>query len=426
MAAVFAEEAQEQRAEHVERGHERGEHADPVHPRRVLIRSGENRILTMESGKGRHARDRHARAQQRPAGDRNFAAQPAHLAQILLAAQRVNHAAGAQEQQRLEERVRHHVEDSGGKRSRAEAKEHVAQLRNRRVGEDFLDIVLRQTDGGGEERRCHADDRDDVERECRVQENRRAARDHVHASGDHGRGVDQRANRRRTGHGVGQPDVERNLRRFSGRAEQQQQADRRDPSRRRFHRHVFRLRENFAEIERAEVNRDQEDCKRESEIADTVHDERFVAGVGGEFFEEIESDQQIAAQSDAFPSDEEQQEVRAQHQNQHEEHEQVQIREEAVVSAFVSHVADGVDMNQKADAGDDHQHDGGQPVNREIDTDVQSAGLDPGEVMLGICVLKRSRKRAEPTQRFQDPQERQQHRPGGDRADHGLRQLAAK
>ena len=35
----------------------------------------------------------------------------------------------------------------------AEAQEHVAELRNRRVGEDLLDVVLRQADGRGEERR---------------------------------------------------------------------------------------------------------------------------------------------------------------------------------------------------------------------------------------------------------------------------------
>ena len=58
---------------------------------------------------------------------------------------------------------------------------------------------------------------------ARVQEDLRAARDHVDAGGHHGRGVDQGADRRRTGHGVRQPDVQRNLRRFTGGADQQQQ-----------------------------------------------------------------------------------------------------------------------------------------------------------------------------------------------------------
>ena len=86
------------------------------------------------------------------------------------------------------------------------------------------------------------------------------------------------------------------------------------------------------------------------------------------FLIEVEADQQIAAQPDAFPADEQQQVVRRQHQHQHEEHEQVQVGEEPVVAALVRHVADRVDVDQRADAGDDQQHDGGQPVDGEIDS----------------------------------------------------------
>ena len=82
---------------------------------------------------------------------------------------RVNHAARAQEEQRLEERVRHQVEDAGRKSAHADAQEHVSELRNRGVGENFLDIVLRQADGRREERRRQADHRHRVHRDRRVQ-----------------------------------------------------------------------------------------------------------------------------------------------------------------------------------------------------------------------------------------------------------------
>ena len=52
-----------------------------------------------------------------------------------------------------------------------------------------------------------------------------AARDHVDAGGDHGGGVDERGDRRGAFHGVGQPDVERDLRGLAGGADEQQQAD---------------------------------------------------------------------------------------------------------------------------------------------------------------------------------------------------------
>ncbi len=79
----------------------------------------------------------------------NFGAQAAHVAHVLLAADGVNHRASGQEQQSLEERVRHQVEDPGGECRHAAGHEHVAELRDRRVGENFLDIGLRDADGRG-------------------------------------------------------------------------------------------------------------------------------------------------------------------------------------------------------------------------------------------------------------------------------------
>ena len=51
---------------------------------------------------------------------------------------------------------------------------------------------------------------------------------HVDAGGDHGRGVDQGRDRRRAGHGVGEPDVERDLGALAGRADEDQHADERE------------------------------------------------------------------------------------------------------------------------------------------------------------------------------------------------------
>ncbi len=83
---------------------------------------------------------------------------------------------------------------------------------------------------------------------------------------------------------------------------------------------------------------------------------------------EVESNEQVAARADAFPADEEQQEIIGKNQHQHGEHEKIQVAEEAVVTAFVSHVAGGIDVNQEADAGDDENHHGGKRV--ELETPV--------------------------------------------------------
>ena len=70
---------------------------------------------------------------------------------------RVDHGACAEEQQRLEERMREQVEDGRAIRADAASNEHVAELGARRIGDDALDVVLHKADGRGEKCRDGAD-----------------------------------------------------------------------------------------------------------------------------------------------------------------------------------------------------------------------------------------------------------------------------
>ena len=123
----------------------------------------------------------------------------------------------------------------------------------------------------------------------RVLEQRRAAGDHEHAGGDHGRGMDQGRDRRRALHGVGQPGVQRQLRRLAHGADEQQEADhgRACRSSRRGHQklgvdELGGAREHDVELDRVEHEEDREDAEREAEIADPVDQERLDRrGVGG-------------------------------------------------------------------------------------------------------------------------------------------------
>ena len=142
-------------------------------------------------------------------------------------AERVDDRAGAEEEAGLEERVREDVEHAADECADAAGEEHVAELRDRRVREDLLDVVLRQADRRREERREAADDRDDDHRVGREPEEHVAARDHVDARRDHRRRVDQRRDGRRARHRVGQPDVERELRGLAARADEEAEADER-------------------------------------------------------------------------------------------------------------------------------------------------------------------------------------------------------
>ena len=290
------------------------------------------------------------------------------------------------------------MEDRRREGAGAEADEHVADLRDRRVGEDFLEIGLADADAGGEERRRRADRADEVERDLRVHVERRQPRDHVHAGGDHGGGVDQRGDRRRAGHGVGQPDVERNLRRFAGRADEEQQADGGDDRGRvlgQVRRHAVDVDEG--ERRRAELRQrpeQQEHADQERRVADAVGDERLAAGDRVVHVRVPEADQQVGAQADAFPTDEQQRQRVAEHEHEHRGGEQVQIGEEARDVGILVHVAERIEMDQQADAGDDQDHHAGQRVDAKGHLDRQRRGFDPGVEVVGQCRTGRAPARA--------------------------------
>ena len=134
---------------------------------------------------------------------------------------------------------------------------------------------------------------------------------------------------------------------------------------------------DLAEGERAEVGQQQKHADEEAEVADAVDDEGLLARVGCGGLLELEADEQVRRQAHAFPADEHQQGVAGQHQNGHEEQEEVQVAEVARVAFFVAHVADGVDVDEEADAGDDQQHDQRKLVEDEAEVDVEGADVDP-------------------------------------------------
>ena len=72
---------------------------------------------------------------------------------------RRDHRSRTQEQARLEKRVRHQVEHRRHEGPHTGPQEHVAELRDRRVGQHLLDVVLDQADGGGHDRGRAADHR---------------------------------------------------------------------------------------------------------------------------------------------------------------------------------------------------------------------------------------------------------------------------
>ena len=128
--------------------------------------------------------------------------------------------------------------------------------------------------------------------------------------------------------------------------------------------------------------KDQHDAENESPVADAVGNEGFLRRRRGFTLVDVETDQQIRAQPDAFPADKHQQEVVREHQRQHREHEQVQIGEETIVAAVTVHVAGGENVNQETDEGDEERVDSAQPIHRQTEVCPEVADVNPGPQMI--------------------------------------------
>ena len=105
----------------------------------------------------------------------------------------------------------------------------------------------------------------------------------------------------------------------------------------------------------------------------------FLPASVADFFVIPEADEEVRAEADAFPADEQHREVRAEHEDEHERREQVQVREVPRVFAvgLLVHVRGRVDVDQAADAGDDEDHHGRERIHAERERDVQVARRDP-------------------------------------------------
>ena len=105
-------------------------------------------------------------------GDRHVFPQAAHVADVLVVVHADDHRNRRQEQQRLEEGVGHQVEDGGRVGRDAQRHGHVAELRQRGVGDHPLDVVLDDAQEAHEQR---GDGADDQTKDSAVSDNSRTA-----------------------------------------------------------------------------------------------------------------------------------------------------------------------------------------------------------------------------------------------------------
>src|SRR5215471_2547072 len=225
IGAAVANEGKEKQPEHVEGRQSGGDETNDPKSEKAVKGAAKDFVFAEESGERKNSGDGQGGNSEGSGSGGYLPPKAAHFADVLLAGHRVNHAAGAEEQKRFEECMGRQMEDSGGERSDTQGEKHVAELGDRGIGKDFLDVILNEGHGGSKNRSDCADDGNDVEGEGRKLIKGVHARNHVDAGSDHGGGVDQGADRRGAFHRVGEPDVERDLRGFSASADEKQKSN---------------------------------------------------------------------------------------------------------------------------------------------------------------------------------------------------------
>ena len=148
--------------------------------------------------------------------------------------------------------------------------------------------------------------------------------------------------------------------------------------------------EDRIEVDRAEDEEAAEDAEREAEVAHAVdHEGLDGRGIGG-VARVPEADEQIGGEAHALPAEEHLHEVVGRHQHEHGEGEEREIGEEARLVLVVAHVAQRIDVNERRDGVDHHQHDGGQRIDADGPVGGEGAGVDPAQQfdLLGMRLMQ--------------------------------------
>src|SRR6266480_6569387 len=144
------------------------------------------------------------------------------------------------------------------------------------------------------------------------------ARDEKYSGGNHGGGVDQRADRRGPLHRIRQPDVQRELARFSHRTAKDQQRDERCARTEHGKSRVFNATMPFIVEEKcAAAVIERKHAEEKSHVSDTRGEECLFCRSRGARTLDPESDEQIRSEPDKFPKNEKQKQTIRDNQAEH-------------------------------------------------------------------------------------------------------------
>ena len=144
----------------------------------------------------------------------------------------------------------------------------------------------------------------------------------------------------------------------------------------------FKVRQirKFQQVDRAETPVGKNDSDEEAEVPDPVHDKGFLGGLGSLIGRAIMSDEQVGAEPDQFPENENHDQVVGKGNAEHGKHEDGQAAEVPRLGLVVLHVAQAEDVDQKPDEGNHEEEELGGSVEKKPKTELPAGEPDPGRV----------------------------------------------
>ena len=248
----------------------------------------------------------------------------------------------------------HQMEDAGDRSPTTHGQHHVAELGDGAVGQSLLEVHLCESNGGTQEAGDRANDGDHRlhHRELGVQGIEAGHQEYP--CSHHRGGMNQGRNRCWALHGIGEPDMKRELGRLGHRTHEHQQAE----QQRCPWRHsscgqpLLQAIGDSLEIEASGGPEQPKDAQKQAEVTDPVHHKGLLRGMGGTVAVVPEAHQQVGAHAHQLPEDVNFQKIGANNQSQHGAAEQRQVGEKAHIALVVSHVAVGIHQHQQGNGGD--------------------------------------------------------------------------
>ena len=249
-------------------------------------------------------------------------------------------------------------------------------MRNGGVGEQTLQVVLEHRRVAADQQCGNACAAHQPEPFVRARHHRPETGQQEHAQLHHGGGVQVGRHGRRRSHGIGQPELERELRALGERAEQHQH------QRRQIHRvvaHQLGRAQYMVEVVAADDVPNDQHAGQQTQAARAGYGERH-AGTAARILAVVPiANQQKREQAGQFPEEHQLNDVAREHHAGHGPHEGQKEREETRHRIGGRHVVARVQHHQGPDAHDQHAEHPGEAVH--ADHEIQTERREPRELL---------------------------------------------